>query len=253
MAVSRMKVKGHEHLRAPVVISSSRAAASTARKWTRRLWTGGVAGPDVNGRRITCRHTRADVLIDATLYVEAPRRELFPGHKPHVCAPTGHATDRAPLNDAAAPTSMNSVWSSAHSRNLCLLLNFSNCGHVLHCFLVLISSETGRGRRMWLYRLDAGWDFQPLIPSRYSTLSFTLFGRPFVNRFALCYCTVVCLSCITLVYCIVAKRFDGSRCLGTEIGISGDIALDDPAPPKGHIFSLPGNVCIVSEYFWTSW
>jgi len=36
------------------------------------------------------------------------------------------------------------------------------------------------------------------------------FGRPFVKRFALCYRTVVCLSCLWR-WCTVAKRLDGSR------------------------------------------
>jgi len=41
-------------------------------------------------------------------------------------------------------------------------------------------------------------------------------GRPFIKRFALCYRTVVCLSCLSVLswlwrWCTVAKRFDGSR------------------------------------------
>jgi len=43
-----------------------------------------------------------------------------------------------------------------------------------------------------------------------------LFGRLFVKRFALCYWTIVCLSCLSVMsclqrWCIVAKRLDGSR------------------------------------------
>ena len=42
-----------------------------------------------------------------------------------------------------------------------------------------------------------------------------IFGQPFVKRSALCYRTVVCLVCPVLSclwrWCIVAKRFDGSR------------------------------------------
>jgi len=40
--------------------------------------------------------------------------------------------------------------------------------------------------------------------------AFTLIGRPFVKRFALCYRSVVCPVCLWC-WCIVAKRFDGSR------------------------------------------
>jgi len=47
--------------------------------------------------------------------------------------------------------------------------------------------------------------------TKFSTI-WGRFGRPFVKRFALCYLTVVCLSCLVcqLVYC--GKRLDGSRC-----------------------------------------
>jgi len=66
MTVNRTEVKGHQHLRASVVISGSRATVARCAVATR---TGGSVGRNVNGRRITCRHTRANsnVLIDATL------------------------------------------------------------------------------------------------------------------------------------------------------------------------------------------
>ena len=41
-------------------------------------------------------------------------------------------------------------------------------------------------------------------------LDASIFGRPFVKRFALCYRTVVCPVCLGR-WCIVAKRFHGSR------------------------------------------
>ena len=70
------------------------------------------------------------------------------------------------------------------------------------------------------------------------TLSFSVFGRPFVKRFAQCYRTVVlsvlsvlsCLS-VTLVYCgQTVGRIEMK--LGTQIGLGpGHIVLDwDPAP-----------------------
>jgi len=75
----------------------------------------------------------------------------------------------------------------------------------------------------------------------------TIFGRPFVKRFALCYRTVVCpvlsnLSVIclsvTLVYCHYCGQTVGriKMKLGTEVGlIPRHIVLDgDAAPPKGH-------------------
>ena len=39
-----------------------------------------------------------------------------------------------------------------------------------------------------------------------------VFGPPFVKRFALCYLTIVCLSCNVGVLSFVAKQLDGSRC-----------------------------------------
>ena len=60
-------------------------------------------------------------------------------------------------------------------------------------------------------------------------------GPPFVKRFALCYWTVVCLSClsVTLVYC--GQRTGWIRMpLGMEVGLGpGHTVLDgDAAPPK---------------------
>jgi len=41
-------------------------------------------------------------------------------------------------------------------------------------------------------------------------VTWPIFGRPFVKRFAPCYQTVVCPVCLKR-WCTVAKRFDGSR------------------------------------------
>jgi len=69
-------------------------------------------------------------------------------------------------------------------------------------------------------------------------LRLSVFGRPFVKRFALCYRTVVCLPVlsvlsVTLVYC--GQTVGWIRMPhGIEVGIGpGHIVLDgDPAPQK---------------------
>jgi len=72
-------------------------------------------------------------------------------------------------------------------------------------------------------------------------LLITVFGRPFVKRFALCYHTVVCLSVlsclsVTLVYCDQTVGRIKTK-LGTQVGHgTGHIVLDGvpaPPPPKG--------------------
>jgi len=67
-------------------------------------------------------------------------------------------------------------------------------------------------------------------------LKMTLFGRPFVKRFALCYQTVVCLS-VTFVHCGQTVGRIKMK-LGMLVGLGkGHILLDgDPARParKGH-------------------
>jgi len=75
-------------------------------------------------------------------------------------------------------------------------------------------------------------------------LSISVFGRPFVKRFALCYRTVVCLSVclfvclsVTLVYCGQTVGWIKMK-LGMKAGIDpGHIALDGysaPPPSKGY-------------------
>ena len=71
----------------------------------------------------------------------------------------------------------------------------------------------------------------------------SIFGRPFVKRFTLCYQTVVCLSVclsvlsVTLLYCGQTVGRIKMK-LGVQVGLGpGHIVLDeDPAPPtpKGH-------------------
>jgi len=63
----------------------------------------------------------------------------------------------------------------------------------------------------------------------------SIFGQPFVKRFALCYQTVVCLSCpvcLTFVYCGQTVGWIQMK-LGMQVGLGpGYIVLDgDPAPP----------------------
>ena len=74
---------------------------------------------------------------------------------------------------------------------------------------------------------------------RYQALfSITIFGRPFLKRFALCYRTVVypvCLS-VTLVYCGQTVAWIEMP-LGMEVGlVQGYVVLDGTQLPhgKGH-------------------
>jgi len=64
-----------------------------------------------------------------------------------------------------------------------------------------------------------------------------VFGRPFVKRFALCYRSVVCLSClsvlsVTFMHCGQTVGRIKMK-LGTQVGLGpGHIVLGgDPAPP----------------------
>ena len=96
------------------------------------------------------------------------------------------------------------------------------------------------------------------------TLPLTVFGRPFVRRFAFCYRSVVCLSClsvltVTLVYCGQTVRRIKMK-LDTQVGLGpGHIVLvgDSAAPPpKGHsppIFGpylLRPNGCMDQDVTW---
>ena len=82
-----------------------------------------------------------------------------------------------------------------------------------------------------------------------TTLPLTVFGRPFVKRFALCYRSVVCLSvCLSVCPVLSCLSVTCVHCgqmvvriktkLGMQVGLGPrHIVLDgDPAPPppKGH-------------------
>ena len=77
-----------------------------------------------------------------------------------------------------------------------------------------------------------------MLPSNASTYVRYIFGRPFVKRFALCYQTVVCLSCLSerLVYCGQTVRWIKMK-LGTEVGLGPDHTVLDgdaaPLPKRG--------------------
>ena len=83
---------------------------------------------------------------------------------------------------------------------------------------------------------------------RYLLGNSTFFGRPFVKRFALCYETVVCLSClsVTFVHCGQTVGRINMK-FGMLVGLGpGHIALDgDPAPPpqKGQSPQFLTHVC----------
>ena len=79
-----------------------------------------------------------------------------------------------------------------------------------------------------------------------SSLSVTIYGRPFVKRFALRYWSVVCLSCLSVCLSVLSVTF--VHCgqtvgrikmkLGTQARLGpGHIVSDGdtaPPPPKGH-------------------
>jgi len=78
---------------------------------------------------------------------------------------------------------------------------------------------------------------------RTDSIGRTVFGRPFVKRFGVCYRSVVCLSVlfvclsVTLVYC--GQKVGRIKMkLGMQVSLGpGHIVLDeDPGnpPPKGH-------------------
>ena len=76
----------------------------------------------------------------------------------------------------------------------------------------------------------------------------SVFGRPFVKRFALCYQTVVCLSClsVTLVFCGQMIGWIKMK-LGMQVDLApGHIVLDwdlAPHPPKGHSPQFSAHIC----------
>ena len=92
-------------------------------------------------------------------------------------------------------------------------------------------------------------------------LNISVFGRPFVKRFAVCYRSAVCLSVlsVTLVYCGQTVGRIKTK-LGTQVGLGpGHTVLDrDPPPPplKGHsalIFGpylLRPNGCMDQDVTW---
>jgi len=69
------------------------------------------------------------------------------------------------------------------------------------------------------------------------TTLLSVFGRPFVKRFALCYLSVVCLSClsclsVTLVYCgQTVGRIEMKLSMQVGLGPGHIVLGGDPAPP----------------------
>ena len=102
-------------------------------------------------------------------------------------------------------------------------------------------SRVGPGNHL----LDGGAHWRNLANTVESLMcggNAAIFGRPFVKRFALCYQTVVCLSCLsclsvclslTLAYCGQTVGWIKLK-LGMQVGLGpGHIVLDgDPAPPR---------------------
>jgi len=88
---------------------------------------------------------------------------------------------------------------------------------------------------MWLFRIGV----QPSLTIRFSTV-LTLFGRPFLKRFALCYRTVVCpvLSCLS---CLSVTLYCGQTVgrIQMKLGVHGGLGpghsvldVDPGAPPQ---------------------
>jgi len=91
-----------------------------------------------------------------------------------------------------------------------------------------------------------------------TTLKSVDFGQPFVKRFALCYQTVVCQSCLsclsaTFVHCGQTVRRMKMK-LGVQVGLGpGHIALDgDPAPPpqRGTAPQFSAHICCGQMAAW---
>jgi len=85
----------------------------------------------------------------------------------------------------------------------------------------------------------------------------SIFGRPFVKRFALCYQTVVsvCLSCLSVTFVHCGQTVGRIKMkLGMRVGLGpGHIVLDgDPAPPpaKGHSLQFSAHICCGQMAAW---
>jgi len=85
------------------------------------------------------------------------------------------------------------------------------------------------------------------------SLHAQFFWRPFVNRFALCYRTVVCPVCLSVTFVHCGQTVGRIKMkLGMQVGLgSGHIVLDgDPAPPPPKGYSpLPqfsAHICLIA-------
>jgi len=129
------------------------------------------------------------------------------------------------------------VWGTPANFN-----GFRVLAALLHGNLIVGVSQTAalnRGRHLCSAERPSRWAL-----AHFSSffVFFWFFGRPFVKRSALCYQTVVCLSCpvclsVTLMHYGQTVGWIKMK-LGMQVGLSpGHIVLDgDPAPPppKGH-------------------
>jgi len=82
-----------------------------------------------------------------------------------------------------------------------------------------------------------------------------VFGRPFVKRFALCYQTVVCLSCLSVTFVHCGQTVGRIKMeLSMQVGLGpGHIVLDgDPASPpsKGHSPQFSVHICCGQTAAW---
>ena len=89
-----------------------------------------------------------------------------------------------------------------------------------------------------------------LITSKLFPAEF-LFGRPFVKRFALCYQTVVCLSClsVTFVHCgQTVGRIKMKLCMLVALS---PVRWGPSSPsPKGHSSQFSAHICCGQMAAW---
>jgi len=83
----------------------------------------------------------------------------------------------------------------------------------------------------------------------------SVFGRPFVKRFALCYWSVVLSVCLSVTFMHCGQTVGRIKTkLGVQVGLGpGHILLDgDPAspPPKGHSPQFLAHICCGQMAAW---
>ena len=161
----------------------------------------------------------------------------------------GRQLEAEPLWRGGAGSRSNTMWPGP--KPICvpsfILINQSNG-------LATIHQRHRQDRQDRTDRTDRQTDRQ-----RSDSIGRTVFGRPFVKRFALCYRTVVCLSVLSVrpvlfVTFVCCGQTVGriKMKLGRQVGLDPDhIVLDgDPAPPpsKGHSPLIFGPISVAAKW-----